>query len=169
MQEITVRIGYKFLLQNPRFAWYVYNLKLDSADVMQYFLQSVGERIFNTVRVGDSFTLHIVGENKSKSFVLKRLADGNVWREEEGVFGKTHTEVFSVNLKMTATGQKFAINHYYAGGGGSSVTKTMMSGAKSAISSFTGYVSGMMNETQQGISNFKDQFDVDKKIGNFND
>ncbi|HRO43239.1 MAG TPA: hypothetical protein PL009_10420 [Flavipsychrobacter sp.] len=165
MREISIRIGYKFLLTNPQFAWYVHNDKLDSKQVMEYLLQSVGEKIFSGVREGDSFTMHLIGDNKSRSFVLKRLPDGNVTRSEEGIFGKTFTEVYSVNLEIVSTGQVFSINHYYAGGGSKSNATTKLTGVFSA---FTGYVSGIVSDTQNGFNKVKEQFDIDKSLNNYN-
>ncbi len=161
MREISIYLGYKWMLRNPKFSWSVYNDKLDTRSVMEYFLQSVGTEIFYKVKTGESFVLHIIGDKSNRAFVLRRLRDGDVYREADGMLGKTYRNVYSVNLEMTSTGQKFSINHYYAGGGN---TTTVLSGAGNAINSFKSKFSDYLSSAQQGIQDFKDNFHTDRFV-----
>lgn len=159
MTEISIYLGYNWMLRNPKFLWNVVNGSPNATDVMEYFLQSVGNRIYHQVKEGDSFTLHVISDKSSRSFVLKRLPDGEVIREEEGKYGMTLESVYCVNLEMVSTGQKISINHYYAGGGN---TSTILSGATNAINSFKSRFSDYLSSTQRSIQDFKDQFNTDK-------
>lgn len=164
MTEITIRIGYKWMLMHPRYSWNIINGAADSKEVMKYFLETVGNQIYNNVNEGSNFTLHVIGDNVSRSFQLKRLADASVSHtERDGIF-TTFREEYCINLEMVSTGQKFSINQYVASGSSSSSPLTVLSGAGSAIRSFKDKFSDIIGATKKEIQDLKDALDLDKKL-----